>query len=354
MSAHEIALLRLVAQRIAGTPFETATDAVSWLGAAQAQDLPGAITSIALRTRSRSRADVLAALDEGVLVRTWPMRGTLHLVAAADLPWMVAVGGRQSIDRAARRREQIGLDEATIRLSGKLIGEALDRSGRLSRGELVQILDDAGIGTQNQRGYHLLGYHAEAGLVCLGPMRGREQLIVRTDAWIPRPRALDGDEALREFAVRYFRSHGPATEKDFAGWTALPARTVRRAIEAAEPDLTRVNIERTVYWMDPRSPQWLDAARTQAGGVFLLPGFDEYLLGYKDRSAVLEPGHLERVVPGRNGVFKPTVVADGRVVGIWSATTRRGERVVTPVPFEEFSPRVGRALPAAIARLPAI
>ncbi len=353
MTAHEIALLRLAAQRIVGTPLASPADAVSWLFAAQAQDLPGAITSIALRTVGRSRAEVRAALDAGVIVRTWPMRGTLHLVAAEDLPWMVALGGSRSIDRAARHRAALGLDDATIRASGKLIDEALDASGRLSRGEIVRVLEDAGIATANQRGYHLLGYHAESGLICLGPMRGAEQLVVQAEEWIPRPRRLDGADALREFASRYLRSHGPASAKDLAGWAGLPVRPVREAIEAASPELARRTLDGVEYWMDPHTPELLDAARAAARGVFLLPGFDEFMLGYKDRSAVLDPQHFERVVPGRNGVFKNTVVADGRVVGIWSATTRKGVRTVTPSPFAEFSAAVTRALPAAIAALPA-
>ncbi len=352
-TAHEIALLRLAAQRIVGAPLDTPAEAVSWLFAAQAQDLPGAITSIALRTASRSRADVRAALDSGAVARTWPMRGTLHLVAAEDLPWMVAIGGTRSIERAARHRAALGLDETTIRTSGTIIAEALDERGRLSRGEIVQILQDAGIATGNQRGYHLLGYHAESGLVCLGPMRGAEQLVVKTAAWIPRPRRLDGADALREFASRYLRSHGPASVKDLAGWAGLPLKPAREAIEAAAPGLARLTLDGTDYWMDPATPELLEAVRARARGVFLLPGFDEFMLGYKDRSASLDPGHFERVVPGRNGVFKPTVVADGRVVGTWSAATRKGVRTVAPVPFEAFAAKVDRALPAAVAALPA-
>jgi hypothetical protein len=320
---------------------------VRGLTAMQAQDFPGALCSVALRTRQATRAVVEAALDAGEVVRSWPMRGTLHLVAAEDLGWLVQTLAPRVLRASIRRRSDLGLDEAVLERGRELSVEALDGPG-LRRGELLAYWDGHGLSTSGQRGYHLLGYLAQTGTLCLGPLQDGEQRVVLVEQWIPSPRRLEREEALGELALRYFRGHGPATVKDLIRWAHLVAADARAGTEAARSELMSVVVDGIEYLMDPQTPQRLGAARTQAEGVLLLPGFDELVLGYADRTMTVPAQFAERIVPGGNGVFRPTVISGGRAVGTW----RRAHETIDAVPFTSFEPPVADAIPAVFADLP--
>lgn len=351
-SPREVALLRLAAQRVVGPPFSSPVGAVRWLTAMQAQNYAGALTSVALRSRSRARVDVEAALDAGDVVRSWPMRGTLHLVVADDLPWMLRLLAPRVVSASRGRRTGLGLTDAQLELAREVTVAALSAAGRLRRADLFAAWDDAGLATTGQRGVHILGFLAMTGTVVLGPTHGNEQLLVLTETWIRHPRHLEHDEALGELALRYFRSHGPATSADLKRWGNLVAADVRIGLDLARPQLLNLDINGTEHFMDPQTPDVLHAARAEAMGVHLLPGFDEFVLGYGDRAAQLDPAHADLVVPGGNGMFKSTVVSEGQIVGTWSKAGRGANQPIEATPFTSFTTRVSAALPQLYAALP--
>ncbi|MCV2491592.1 winged helix DNA-binding domain-containing protein [Geodermatophilus sp. YIM 151500] len=352
-STADIGPLRLAAQRLVGPPEPTAADAVRRLLAVQAQDLPGALTSIALRTAGARRDDVAAALDSGEVVRSWPMRGTLHLVAADDLPWLLGLVGDRALAGLGKRWANLGLDEAQAERARELAVAALAGGGRARRSELLAAIDAGGVDTGGQRGYHLLWYLSQTGTLCLGPTDGdAEQRFVLLDEWIPAPRRLDRDQALAELALRFFAGHGPATVADLVRWAGSTARDVRAGLAAVRDRLAVLAVDGTEYLMDPATPDRLAAARAEAEGTLLLPGFDEFVLGYGDRGAVLAPEHANRIVPGGNGVFRPTVVHAGRIVATWRWTGRGANRAVTTEPFTDVPDDVAAAVPRLAARLP--
>jgi hypothetical protein len=348
-----LGLLRLIAQRIAGPGFASAADAVRWMTAIQGQDYAGAVLSVALRTASRDRKAVYAALDSGAVVRSWTMRGTLHFVAAEDLSWMVGLTSERLIARAAKLRTHLGVDVPTLERAREVAIESLSRNKRLSRPELLAAWQKAGLTDVKQQAYLLIWHLAQTGTLCLGPTSpAGEQYFVLADEWIANPRRLEHDEALGEWALRYFRSHGPATVKDFTSWTKLTAKDVKTGVALAKPSLERLDANGVEYYLDPQTADALDANRKAAGGVFLLPGFDEYLLGYQDRSAVLDPEFAQRIVPGSNGVFLPTVIVNGNVVGTWKRAGNGVNRLIVANSFTVFGrtlantiERCGRALP---------
>jgi hypothetical protein len=348
----DLALLRLVAQRLAGPPLPTPGAAVRRLTCVQAQELPGALTSVALRTAERSRAAVEAALDAGEVVRSWPMRGTLHLVAAEDLPWLLALLGPRVLAGAAQRRAALGLTEAEVERARGVVTGALAGGGRAGRRELLAAVTDGGVATTGQRGYHLLWYLAQTGTLCLGPTRDGEQLFVLLDEWVPAPRRLDGEEALAELALRFFTGHGPATVADLARWAGLPVRDVRAGLGPVRDRLAALTVDGREHLMAPETPDLLAAHGADARRLLLLPGFDEFVLGYADRSCAVPPEHADRIVPGRNGVFRPTVVAGGRVVGTWRWTGTGARRRLDAEPFTAFDDDVAAALPEVAAALP--
>src|SRR5215213_3604115 len=190
----EIGLLRLAAQRLVGPRPATPAEAVRLLAAVQAQDFPGALTSVALRTTSRLRTEVAAALDAGEVVRSWPMRGTLHLVAAEDLRWFLDTLGIRALAGIGKRWAGLELDEAQAERARELVVEALAGRGRASRAELLAVIDAGGVPVTGQRGYHLLWYLAQTGTLCLGPTDGTgEQLFVLLDGWVGDERRLERD-----------------------------------------------------------------------------------------------------------------------------------------------------------------
>lgn len=354
----ELARLRLAAQGLVGEGFDDAAATVRHMTAMQGQDLPGAMTSAALRTRGRSRDGVAEAMNEGSIVRTWPMRGTLHLLPAEDLAPILSLTGRRTLQSAARRREQLGVDDPVQDAARSAAVGALEGGRSLRRDELMSLWDDAGLLGVGGRGYHLLLTLSLEGVVCFGPFDGAgrngggEQRIVLCEEWIGPPRRVDRDEALAQWALRYFRSHGPATVRDFAWWTKLPLGAIRGALAEVADRLATWTVDGTEFLMAPETPDLLASAGRGADSVLLLPGFDEFLLGYGDRGAALSGAHAGKVVPGNNGVFRGTVVAGGRVVGTWKRKGSGKAVRIDAEPFGTFTKTVESALPRRFAALP--
>jgi Winged helix DNA-binding domain len=325
--------LRLAAQRIVGSNDTGPVDVVRWMLAMQGQDLPGAKWSIGLRSPGSTLADVDTALNSGEIVRSWPMRGTLHLVAAEDIGWMLDLTAGRTVRSLAARHRELGLDDVTFGRAREVAVSLLEGGRTATRTELFEKFEAAGVSAADQRGPHLIGRLHQDRLLVLGPMQGNDQAVALLDEWVPAGRVLDRDEALGEFVGRYFASHGPATIRDFCWWTKLPVKDANIGLAVARERLTELVMDGTSYWMSPGLPD--RAARD----VKLLPGFDEFLLGYQDRSASLAAEHRQAIVPGNNGVFQPTIVLDGRVVGTWRRKKTRAGLTVTPIPFESLTPR---------------
>lgn len=334
----EIPHQRLDNQQIARQRFTTPGEVVAWLGALQGQDYAGAKWSVGLRLPGATEADIQQAIADKAVLRSWVMRGTLHLVSAADIRWMVALVAPRLIAGNARRYEQLELDAATLARANALLAAALDGGGRLTRKDLLAMLEANGISTQGQRGYHMLGHASLNGLICQTTSeRNNATFITMPDSPL-RPR----DEAAAELARRYFTSRAPAALKDFLWWSGLTAAEGRAALDAIRSALVEEKIGGQGYWR-PASSDMVSSAPS----AYLLPGFDEYLLGYQERGAVLPPQHAQKVCPGGNGVFYPTIVLDGQMVGTWKYMVKKGVAVITPTPFETFTPAQREAIAAA-------
>jgi hypothetical protein len=348
----EVALLRLVAQRVAGPRSPDAASAVRGLLAVQAQDLPGALTSVALRTADRSRAGVDAALESGAVVRSWPMRGTLHLTPAEDLAWMLDLLGSRALAGAAKRREVVGLTLDDLERSRGVAVAALTGGRRLGRRELLATLADGGCDVAGQKGYHTLWFLSQTGTLVLGPPEAGDQAFVLLDEWVPEPRRLPREEALAELALRFFTGHGPATVADLVRWGGTTVRDARAGLAAVRDRLAAVDVDGTEMLLDPEVPDRLAGCRAEAEGLHLLPGFDEVVLGYADRTCTVPAEHADRIVPGGNGVFRPTVVVGGCAVGTWRWTGTGARRAVTAEPFTAFPAGVAERVPELAAALP--
>lgn len=344
MAATAIAHQRLFNQRIDGEKFKKPEEVVRWMGAMQAQDYLQSLWAIGLRMQSVTVADIEQAIADRKILRTWPMRGTIHFVPPEDAKWMLKLSAVRMLARDKRRREQLELDETIIEHSQKLFHDALKGGKQLSRLNMMKLLADAGINPEGQRGYHLLWYMAQTGLICFGPIEDKQQTFVLLDEWVPTSRQLSREESLAVLAERYVVSHGPATLYDFAGWAGLTVTDAKAGLEAAKSGLLLEKIHGQEYWLAKDAPG--QKAHTTSS-VFLLPGFDEYLLGYKDRSAVLAAEHAQKIVPGNNGIFLPTIVVAGQVVGTWKRTLGKNALDIRLKPFTQLGNSEERAIEAA-------
>src|SRR5215211_937733 len=309
------------AQLLSGRRPRSVAEVVQALGGLQAQDTPASRLAVRPRSTGLDAAAVRRACNQDrSVVRTWAMRGTLHMVAAEDAGWLVGLLGRRFLAAGRRRRLQLGLDD---RLCGRALKAlpAVLAGGPLSRAELVRAPA------------HLVGYAALSGLVCRGPdLDGDEASYVLLEDWAGKGRTLEGDDALAELARRYLAGHGPADPEDLAAWSGLAVGRAKEAFDLVAGELAEVELDGRRQWAPkgaraPRAP-----ARSQGPVVRLLGRFDDYLLGWRDRELVLDPRFATRIQAG-GGWIHPAVVVDGRVAGTWRSR-RAGDRLeVTVEPF---------------------
>jgi hypothetical protein len=292
----------------------------------QAQDVGAARLGVRARSTAVDEAAVVNAIQhERSVVRTWLMRSTVHLVAAEDLRWMAALYGPVMERNHRTRWRNLGITEPMIETALARARELLDGRG-LTRHELAAELTARGLqlGGDGQVPTHMLAALTARGLTCRGADRGRDATFVLIDDWVPpAPAPVD---PLAELARRYFRAFGPATAADFTTWSGLPSGA---AIASVRDELTEVEF-------DGRRG-WTLGAVEPAPAFRLLPMFDNYLLGYRDRTAMLDQRLHPRVYVG--GIIKATVVCDGRVIGIWRLERSARTAAVRVTPFEPFNRR---------------
>lgn len=336
-----IARQRLLRQGIADARFATPGDVVSSLLAVQAQDYSGSLWAVGLRMRDGSEADVERAIAERKLIRTWPMRGTLHLVAADDVRWLLELLAPRVIARdTARIERDYGLDAVMLERCRRVVSHALRDGKPMRRDRLYAALDAAGIASSQLRGVHITGRLAMEGLICNGPRDGRQPTFVLLDAWAPHAPRKPRDASLAELALRYFASRGPATAQDLAWWSGLTVKDALAAIALAGSGLVQETIDGKAHWHT--SSTMRKGGSEPVASVHLLPPFDEYLVGYRDRSAALDIEH-NRTVIAINGLFSASIVIDGRIAGLWR---RNVGKTAVELALQPFRPLPKSRLPA--------
>lgn len=343
--AIRLAAQRLRHQRIGHNPFASAAETVRWFGAVQAQDYLGSLWALGLRTRGATEASIEQAIAERKIVRTWPLRGTLHFVAAEDARWILDLCAPRMLARNTQRlKREHGIDSGVVASSRKVLTDALRGGNCLSRTEVYRQLEAAGVATKASRGLHLLWWHAHEGLLCVGPRAGKQQTFVLLEEWLPATPARSREESLAELARRYFTSHGPATVHDFAWWSGLTVTETTVALEMIAKELAAETIDDRTYW------QTADSAKTRAArGCQLLPAYDEYTVAYQDRSAIMTSKVAARADSG-HGIFHPPIVIDGQVAGTWSRTLQKDSVAITCRLFAPVDRRQRQALETAAQR----
>lgn len=324
---------------------------VNHLCGIQAQDLNAAALALWARSNGIIKSDVESALYQTrTIVRTWCMRGTLHLVSADDYVWLIDLLGQFFIKSSRGRREQLGLDEATGKKSVAKLKKLLAENGPLTRVQIVKQLSSQGIHLVGQAAPHLLRLAALQGAVCYGPDQEGEPTYVLVSDWISSKPGYLPDDPLAELAQRYLSSYAPATPQDFSTWSGLSMSQAQSAWKRILNHLVEVNWNGSTGWILSNQQSLLGQVFLHDQIVCLLPRYDTYLLGYQNRDLIIDEQFRKRIYPG-GGLLYPAVLVNGRVSGLWGIKTFMNRIEVIVEPFEELVMDVQRKLMDEIDRL---
>ncbi|MCY3718610.1 MAG: winged helix DNA-binding domain-containing protein [Anaerolineaceae bacterium] len=319
--------LRLRAQGLAA-PVNDLRQLLTGAVSLQAQDYNAAVLGVRARSCGLVDEDVREALIDGDLCWTWLMRGTLHLVTMADLPWLLPLFGPQFIRLTARRYRELGLDEEARGRATSLLRQIL-ADGPQTRAALKDKLAAEGLPVEGQACPHLLRHAAlEGALVCVPLRNSRPEYRLLDD------RAMDGwpgsDEAAARLSRRFLRAFGPANAADLARWSGLPMQLARAGLNALADEVTAIKAAGQEVVIPNGQLPWLDDEPRRS--LFLLPAFDALLLSHVDRDLVLPPEVSRAIHPG-GGIIRPSLLIDGVVRGRWQLKRGRRSLTVIVTPF---------------------
>jgi hypothetical protein len=321
-------------------PKEALVDAVKALCGVQAQ-LPSAM-ELALRARVKNLTveDIGASrVEDRTLVRTWCMRGSLHLLAADDLDWQlstVAPAVRRSSWRWFERKH--GLDREYV---SQILDEAhqvLRTNGPTSRTELMQAVA-AKYGPQAiPAAAGVVQLNGLLGRVCFGPDHGADPTYVALEEWLGRSVAVSDSARYEKLARRYLQGYGPAAPRDLAAWWGCPLGEAKKAWASLEQELTVLTVEGQPVWQRASPPPDAHDAPSQDRVVRLVPAFDQYLLGYDVRDFAVPAAYQQHVFHG--GQLVPVVLVDGFAAGTWRYEQRGKQFRVAVESFSSLSPDI--------------
>jgi hypothetical protein len=314
---------------------------VACLGAVQAQDAGMAKWAVGIRLPGATERQVADALAKGDILRTHVLRPTWHLVTREDIRWMLAVSaeGIRSIIRSSDKRR--GIDEADHVRVQRLVAEALGGGNHLTGRQIANLLEAEGIDTGDYRLYRFLMRAETDALIASGAPLGNTHTYALLDERAPKTEDISFGESVCRLARTYLRGHGPATVQDFSWWSGLPPGKAAKGFSALGDEFESFEAGGHTYYQvaggqdaDEQGADEQDANnRAAMRRVHLLPAFDEYIIAYRDRSAVVPATHADKVFT-KNGIFRPTILVNGKVVGIWRSPLGPGRKAE----FDFFAP----------------
>lgn len=330
MNQSEIVHTRLISQQLSTTIFTSPKDIVSWMGAMQAQDYAMSKWAIGVRLPDSTDQALEAAIADGEIIRTHLLRPTWHFAAAEDIYWLLDLTAPQIKAAQSSRERALELTETVFTKSNIILEKALSSGRHLTRDELIAELNKAGIATDQNRASHLFARAELEKIICSGATRNGKTTYALLSERVRKIRHFLRDQALAELARRYFTSRCPASLQDFTWWSGLPARDAKLALELVKSEFTSETINGRTYWLTPN----IIIPQQNIQSVYLLPTFDEFIISYTDRSFSI-PAHLQQHMKkiSDRGVFRPIIVIDGQVTGIWKRTIVKDTLLIEIQPF---------------------
>lgn len=323
MKQSEIPAIRLASQRLLSHKEVAIAEVVGAMGAMQAQDYAMMKFAVGVRLKGITEKDVEAALDQGRVLRTHLLRPTWHLVTADDIYWMLELTSPQINASLRSRHAELELSGSALKRIYTTIEKALAGQNHLTKEEISAIFEKAKIPVGDNRVYHILMKAELEGLICSGRARGNKPSYALLHERVPKHKGITREEALEKLARKYFSSRGPATIHDFAWWSGLSLGDVRKAVAMIDHDFISEKIGAATYWFDSSCSKRTGEEKQ----ALLLPAFDEFLISYKDRKAAISKEHQQTAIY-TNGIFRPVIVINGTVAGIWKRTIKKEKVLV--------------------------
>ncbi len=327
MNLTDIANKRLKSQLIDNKKNKKAKDIVEWMCAMQAQDFSMAKWAIGVRLDDSTNTQIDTAINKGEILRTHLLRPTWHFVSAEDIYWIIELAAPQIKSLIRSRNNQLELTATVINKSNDVIEKALENEKQLTREVLIAELTKAKIRTDENRASHILLCAELDKIICSGGLQGNKQTYALFEKRVKQKNILNREEAVSILAKKYFNSRCPATLQDFIWWSGLSVKEARFGLENIKSDLRSETIDSLVYWM----PDSFNVSITNINSIYLLPAFDEFLISYKNRSASIHPS-LQKKAVSDNGIFRPIIVVNGQVTGIWKRTIKK-DNVIIDIDF---------------------
>ena len=343
MRASDVPHVRLHHQGLTTPQFTEPANVVKWLGAVQAQDYTGGKWAIAQRMRHATDEVIEQAFAEGSILRTHVLRPTWHFVAPEDIRWLLELSSPRIHALNSYIYRQVGLDAKVFAKSCAVIQRVLEGKQSLTRLEIGEHLKRHKIPADGLKLAYLTMQAELDGVICSGPRKGKQNTYALLDERVPAAKPKARDEAMAELAKRYFasfRGHGPATVRDFAWWSGLTAKDAKQAIESVRPILESSTLGGLTHWR-AEDPQ---VASSKSVMAMLLPNYDEYLIAYKDRGAVVDQARAANVVARSGGAFANHLMIDGRLAGGWSRTIKANSVLIEVAPYKKLTQLQTRAV----------
>jgi len=345
MNASEILELRLHNTGLSHSQFQSPADAVSHLGAVQAQDFAAAKWALGLRIKNSTDKDIEKAFNEGTILRTHVMRPTWHFVVPKDIRWMLELTAPRVKKLLVHYNRKLELDDELFAKSNAAIVKALQDHTYLTRQELKTILASIGIKTDVQRLAHIITWAELDGLICSGPKIGKQFTYALLEERVGKAKNMNRKQAIAKLALNYFMSHGPAQPKDFSWWSGLTAKDAREVLELIESKLEQATLNGKTYWFSAHTK----VATSKALSAFLLSIYDEYTIAYKDRSDISEARDIERMISMGNALTA-VIILNGKVAGTWNKAFKKDKVEIRLSPFRKFNKDEQEALESEAAR----
>ena len=341
MMTSEITTQRLHNQRLSKTNFKTPNEVVHWLAAVQAQDYAGAKWAIAQRMLDATDSALDNALADGSILRTHLLRPTWHFVTPTDIRWMLTLTAPRVHAVSAYMYRQSGLDKAIFKKSNVTLEKALRDSKQLTRTELASELNKVGIPADGFRLGYLMMYAELEGIICSGARRGKQFTYALLEERAQKVKALTRDEALAELVSRYFATRGPATLQDFMMWSGLTMTDAKNGMEMVKSQFISEAFNEQTYWF----PESAAPKKIKSPTAYLLPNYDEYFIGFKDRSAIGEVARQANIKGDNPALIAHVIILDGQIVGGWKRTLKKDDVFVEA----SLITKLGKAEKQAIA-----
>jgi hypothetical protein len=334
MKNSEIANLRLYNQGLSETIFKDPVDAVTQLDAVQAQDYAGAKWALGQRLADYTDAAIEKEVNEGKLLRTHILRPTWHFVTPADIHWMLLISAPRVHATNAFYYRKAGLDAATFKRTNAAITKALRSGNQLTRTEIASALEKAGIPTSGELRMTLIMMRAELdGLICSGARQDKQFTYALLEERAPQVKAWTREDALAELVKRYFTTRGPATLQDFTWWSGLTMIDAKNGMEMIKSGFVSESINGQTFWFPKPKPQKREKTLTAS----LLPNYDEYFIGFKDRSAIGEIAKKVNIAGDDPTLIANVIVLNGQVAGGWKRTLKKETVTVELRPIIKFT-----------------